>query len=211
VDQQDKKNIILIGYSGHAYVIADSLNNSNKKIIGYTDTKISKNNPCNLKYLGYEKSDDFKFLNNKFSFFVAVGNNNLRYSISQFMRSKRQTIINVIDNKSVISKDLILGTGIFIAKNVSINSFCKIENDVIINTSAVIDHECIVESGSHIAPGAVLLGNVSVGKKSFIGANSVVKEGVKIGDNVIVGAGSVVLKDVSDNSIIYGNPAKLKS
>ena len=210
MDQQYNKKVILIGYSGHAYVIADSLINSNKEIFGYTDIKRSKNNPYNLKYLGFEKSDDFKFLNNKFPFFVAIGNNELRSSVSKYLRSKLQTITNVIDDAATISKNIRLGTGIFIAKNVSINALSEIENDVIINTSAVIDHECLIKSGAHIAPGAVLLGNVSVGKNAFIGANSAIKEGVKIGDNVIIGAGSVVLKDVSNNSIIYGNPAKLK-
>ena len=63
-----------------------------------------------------------------------------------------------------------------------------------INNSAVVDHECIIESGSHIAPGSILLGNVKVGRNTLVGANSVIKEGVEIGSNVIIGAGSVVLK-----------------
>ena len=51
----------------------------------------------------------------------------------------------------------------------------------------------------HIAPGAVLSGNVVIGKGSFVGANSVIRQGVKIGCNVVVGAGSVVINDISDN------------
>jgi acetyltransferase-like isoleucine patch superfamily enzyme len=60
----------------------------------------------------------------------------------------------------------------------------------------------------HIAPGAVLAGNISVGENSFIGANSVVRQGVKIGSGVILGAGSVVIKNIPDNEIWAGNPAK---
>ena len=210
MDQEFNKKIILVGYSGHAYVIADSLTNINREILGYSDVKKTKSNPYNLNYLGFESGKDFKFLNNKFDFFVSIGDNKLRVLISKYLRSKLQTLTNVIDQASSISKNIKLGTGIFIARNVSINTLCEIENDVIINTSATIDHECIIKSGAHVAPGAVLLGNVNVGKNSFIGSNSIIKEGVKIGDDVIVGAGSVVLKDVKNNSIIYGNPAKLK-
>lgn len=60
----------------------------------------------------------------------------------------------------------------------------------------------------HIAPGVVLAGNVTVGENSFIGANSVLKQDVKIGSGVTVGAGSVVIKDIPDNEIWVGNPAK---
>ena len=63
---------------------------------------------------------------------------------------------------------------------------------------------------AHIAPGSVLAGGVTVGANSFIGANSVIKQGVSVGRNVVVGAGSVILKDVEDNSIVYGNPSKTR-
>lgn len=42
----------------------------------------------------------------------------------------------------------------------------------------------------------------------FIGANTVICKGVRIGKNAIVGAGSVVTKDIPDNEIWAGNPAK---
>lgn len=49
---------------------------------------------------------------------------------------------------------------------------------------------------------------VEIGSNVFIGLNSIIMPGVKIGDNVIIGAGSVVTKNIPDNSVFAGNPAK---
>ena len=48
-----------------------------------------------------------------------------------------------------------------------------------------------------------------IGNNVTLGANVVVIGNIHIGDNVIVGAGSVVVKDVPDNVIVAGNPAKI--
>lgn len=50
--------------------------------------------------------------------------------------------------------------------------------------------------------------NTTIGNKVFIGAGSIIMPGVTIGNDVIIGAGSVVTKDVPDNCIFAGNPAK---
>jgi acetyltransferase-like isoleucine patch superfamily enzyme len=42
-----------------------------------------------------------------------------------------------------------------------------------------------------------------------IGANSTILPGVKIGRNSLIGAGSVITKDVPENSVVAGNPAKV--
>ena len=43
----------------------------------------------------------------------------------------------------------------------------------------------------------------------FIGCNTTILGNVRIGSNVIIGAGSVVTKDIPDNSLVVGNPAKV--
>jgi len=52
------------------------------------------------------------------------------------------------------------------------------------------------------------IGKVKIGNKVFIGASSVILPGVTVGNNVVIGAGSIVNKDVEDNSVMVGNPAK---
>ena len=57
--------------------------------------------------------------------------------------------------------------------------------------------------------GAGKNGIPTIGDNVSLGANVVIIGGVKIGNNVIIGAGSVVVKDIPDNSVAVGNPAKV--
>lgn len=50
---------------------------------------------------------------------------------------------------------------------------------------------------------------IIVGNNVWIGGGSSILSGVKIGDNVVIGAGSVVTKNVPDNVVLAGNPAKV--
>lgn len=51
--------------------------------------------------------------------------------------------------------------------------------------------------------------NTKIGNNVFVGAGAIVLPGVTIGNNVVIGAGSVVTKDVPDNSVVIGNPARV--
>ena len=54
-------------------------------------------------------------------------------------------------------------------------------------------------------------GEVRIGKNVWIGEGVVIMPGVCIGDNAVVGANSVVTKDVPNNSVVVGNPARALS
>jgi len=206
-----KKEIIIIGYSGHSYEIIDTIINQGLKIKGYTDLSKKKNNPYKLEYLGDENKEDFKYLNDNYIFFIAIGDNLTRKNKSDFLDYKGLIQINVIHPDSSISKSTKMGVGNFISRNVSINNSVEIGNSVVINTAAIIEHDCKILDGVHVAPGAVLCGGVTVNKNSFIGANSVINQNIIIGEVVTIGSGSVVIRDLANGFTAYGNPAKSKS
>jgi len=60
-------------------------------------------------------------------------------------------------------------------------------------------------------PEVDVFGRITVGDNVFIGINSVVMPGVTIGDNVVIGAHSIVTRDIPDNSVAAGNPARVLS
>lgn len=60
----------------------------------------------------------------------------------------------------------------------------------------------------HLIPDLEITARISVGDNVYIGVRSIIMPGVKIGNNCIIAAGAVVTKDVPDNSVVGGIPAK---
>ena len=54
-----------------------------------------------------------------------------------------------------------------------------------------------------------MVGHIHIKKNAWIGANATILQGVTIGENAVVAAGTVVSKDVPDNTIVGGIPAKI--
>jgi len=203
------KEVILVGYSGHAYVVADTILDIGLNIVGYSDIVESNSNPYNLIYLGFETESNFIGWSREIPFALGIGDNKLRQKISNLITEKGKVIQTIIDKTAVISKTASIGSGTFVNKNVTVNSLAKIGKNVILNTGCIIEHECILHDAVHIAPGGVLAGNVTIGERSFVGANSVIKQGINIGKDVIIGAGSVIITNIPDGKKVVGNPGRI--
>ena len=114
----------------------------------------------------------------------------------------------VISPQATISKFSTVGKGTIIQDGVNISACTTIGNYVKLNTNCNVMHDNVISDYVTIAPNAINLGRITVGRSSYIGANATILPEVKIGHHSTVGAGAVVTKDVDDNKIVKGVPAK---
>lgn len=206
--QSNSQNAILLGYSGHGIVVSEAATLCGIQILGYTDQKEVSTNPYNFDFLGDETNPNFNWENCK-NYLLGVGSNAIRERMAFCVVKAGGNCITVIHPDTFLASTVHIGEGSFVARNVAVNPLVRIGRNVILNTSCTIDHECIIGNNVHIAPGAVLAGNVIVHDGAFIGANAVVRQGVTIGRNATIGAGSVVLRNVEENQVVVGNPARI--
>lgn len=205
---QDFKNVYIFGYSGHSYVLIESMLELGYTILGYFDKQQAISNPYNLKYFGYELDMDLKSIIKDDYVFPTVGENHIREKIVNLFIAEHLNQFTLIDKSGYVSKTTTIGLSTYVGKNSIVNALSKIGTGVILNSNSVVEHECEIGNFVHVAPAATLAGNVKVGSCSFVGANSISKQNISIGINCILGAGSVLLKDLPNNETWFGNPAK---
>ena len=117
----------------------------------------------------------------------------------------------------VIGRDCVIGNGVYIDRNVKIGCNVKIHNKSCIYNGIVIEddvfigpHVCFTNDKNPSSDKTRDLEGVSwiVGTGASIGANVTVLPDVNIGKGASIGAGSVVTKNVPDEAIYFGNPAR---
>lgn len=83
-----------------------------------------------------------------------------------------------------------------------------IHDQVKIDNLVHIAHNVIIHDGAFVIACAEVSGSVEIGKNAWIAPNACINQKLKIGDSALVGLGAVVTKNVENDSIVAGNPAK---
>ncbi|MFC5469671.1 acyltransferase [Cohnella suwonensis] len=120
--------------------------------------------------------------------------------------------------------------GAVIGENCNINDHTFIENDVVIGNNVTVKSGVYIWDGIRIednvflGPNATFTNDLRPRSKQYpekfaetyirngasIGANATIIAGIEIGEFAMIGAGAVVTRDVPDQTLWYGNPAKFK-
>lgn len=119
----------------------------------------------------------------------------------------------------------IVGKGVYIDFDVAIGNRCKLQNGV------YVYHPAVIGDGVFLGPGVIITNDkvpravtadgrlkeaadwhpsaVQIGQGASVGAGSIILPGVTVGKWAMIGAGSVVTRDVPDQGLVFGNPARL--
>jgi sugar O-acyltransferase (sialic acid O-acetyltransferase NeuD family) len=197
--------ITILGTGGHARSCADICENIGYTSISYIDIYRP---PTELKREIFEQIRDDK--SSVLELCLGVGANYLREDLfNLFANNDNFSFPIIVDPSAYISKTAVLEPGVVIMPNSSVRNGCRLGVGSLVNTNAVVDHDTEVNAFASLAPGAICGGSSRIGVRSFLGLNSVVKENVSLGTDVVIGANSFVNRNLHDNCVAFGNPAKV--
>lgn len=211
------KHIVILGTGGNCIDILDTLLDVNDasgktvyECIGFLDDDQSKwgKSIQGVKVLG-PLAVAKELVDCSFVFGIGSVNNfwkrNKILENTGIVHERFETIIHPTASVSRMAQ---LGKGTVVFQNVTITSGVEVGKFVYVLPNSVISHSSVIGDFTCIAGGVCISGNVRIGQGCYVGAGSVIRDGIKVGSHSLIGMGSNVLKDVAEDNIVIGNPAK---
>lgn len=141
-------------------------------------------------------------------FIIGVGEPSTRKKLAERCMGIALTPYTLIDSEVYLPKSIRIGKGVvvspdvFLSVNVELGDFCYLQPQCVIGHDVKLERNVIVSSHCSIA------GHVTIGCDSYLGMNSSVIQGCSIGCNCAISMGTMVMRDVPDNMVAMGYPAR---
>jgi sugar O-acyltransferase (sialic acid O-acetyltransferase NeuD family) len=179
-------------------------------VLGFIDEDLSKhgNIVCDVPVLGgfeWFKNNDFSNL----SVICGVGESKTKRYFKDKAYELGIPFCKLIHPGIRKSEYVEIADGTIIAAGNIITTQVKIGRHVIVNLNCTIGHDVTIEDYCTIAPGTNLSGYVTIREGAELGTGVIVLPGLTVGKWSFVGAGSVVTRDVPENVVVAGVPAKI--
>jgi sugar O-acyltransferase (sialic acid O-acetyltransferase NeuD family) len=211
----ETRDVVIVGSAGHARVVIDLVEREGRwRIRGLLDDfKPPGWTQCGHAVLGPidRASEALGPAGEEAAALVAVGDNFARREIVARLRRAVAPLrfATAVHPSAQIGRDVTLGAGVVVMAGVTVNAGACVGDFAILNTRSSLDHDSTLDEFASLGPGAVTGGSTRIGAGTVIGPGACLIEGVRIGRDTVVGAGAVVVRDLPDECVAYGNPARV--
>jgi UDP-N-acetylbacillosamine N-acetyltransferase len=203
--------LYVFGAGGHGKVVADVAIQAGWRVLAVLDEnlRLEDRTVGGLPVVsGRERVENLLRTNDSVA--LAIGNNAIRMRLHRELEDRGIRVQTVISPKAIVSNWATIGNGTVIMHAAIVNAGAVIGDGVILNTAAVVEHDCEIGDFAHVSPNSSLGGAAKIGIGSQVGIGASVLPRVRIGARTIVGAGSVATRDLPDDVIAYGVPARVR-
>lgn len=208
------ENIVLIGGGTQALYTLDIIQKENKyNVVGIIDSiQPIGHNIGGYKVIG--RQERMKDLSENYAFdggIISVGDNWTRKVIYEAILDIDPgfKFRSALHPSCIIGNYVDMGIGVVAMAGCIFNSGASIGDFTFFATGAIIEHNNIISEFASVSAGSLTGGYVSLGKYSAITLGVTVMDRVTIGENTVVGSGSLVTKNIPNNVLAYGSPAKV--
>ena len=141
---------------------------------------------------------------------VAIGNSVVRKLIvNRLKQNPNLEFPSIFASGVKISEWAKYGEGCIFCLNSIVTVNIKIGDFFVSNWNCTVGHDCVIDDFVTLYPNVNVSGNVHIGEITELGTGTQIIQGRSVGKNCIIGAGAVVNKDIQDNSVAVGVPAKV--
>jgi sugar O-acyltransferase (sialic acid O-acetyltransferase NeuD family) len=201
--------IVIVGAGGQGRIVADALRVAGEsEPVAFVDDDASLHGKMrsgirvagSLAALGEIPHD---------AVVVAIGDNRRRREIAARLEAAGERLASARHPFSSVSPDARVGEGGMLSAGAIVAPGAELGRCVLLNTKASVDHDTRVGDFAHVAVGATVGARCVVGEEALVAVGASVVSGCRVGARTVVGAGAVVVRDLPEDVVAFGVPARI--
>lgn len=204
-----RNTCVIVGAGTYGQVYAAYLS-EHYKVLGFIDDDPSLANEwvAGIRVLGNSEYL-FNEVSSSHAVFVPLGENQIRSEFLINLRNSGFDTPSFIHPQTIIHSSVQVGNAVYILPGTIIMPHTVLEDNVMVSVGVNIAHHVHVGRGSFFSQGCNIGASILIGDYAYFGIGSTIMTGIsKVGRNSLIGAGTVVIRDVEDQAVMVGNPAK---
>jgi sugar O-acyltransferase (sialic acid O-acetyltransferase NeuD family) len=207
--------VIVVGASGFGRELLQYVQDAHKSTPGVRIKGFLDDDPAKLDSIGkvmgvgivgdtrtYAIGEDDRFI-------ISLGDPGLRRAVAERLALRGARFISIVHPTAYVAPTARVGHGCVIGPFANVGSYVHLEDHVLLNLYSAAGHDARIGAFCVFSPYSVANGGSWLDDGIFLGTHATVTPNVRVGAGSKVAAGAVVYRDVREQSLATGNPARV--
>jgi len=207
-------DVILVGASGFGRELLQYVHDAHQStpdlhIKGFLDDDPAKVDSGKLTGVGivgdtrgYNILEDDRFI-------ISLGDPGLRRALAERLARRGARFVSLVHPTAYVAPTARIGHGCIIGPFANVGSYVQLEDHVLMNLYSAAGHDAHIGPFCVFSPYSVANGGSRLDDGVFLGTHAAITPNVRVGPGSKIAAGAVVYRDVPEQSLATGNPAKV--